>query len=308
MLKDTSHPERSSRHPGSSPRLLPSFSTPVIEPLVTYLDGLVATYETPAFIPDDPIAIPHGFDDPRDREIIGLYAALLAWGRRSTILSKMAELCERMSYRPFEFVRTFSVGRDGHRLAGFKHRTFQPDDALWLTQNLHMVLERYGTIENLCFSFMTPGYDHVGPAIQGFSDTVSRADPNTPSRLEKHLARPSTGSACKRLCMYLRWMVRPGPVDFGIWTSFQPAQLVLPLDVHSGRTARLLGLISRPINDWRAALELTETCRRFRPDDPCRYDYAFFGPAVQGTSVDVSLIVSGQRISTIPPSARNARS
>lgn len=254
--------------------------------LKAYLDHLVATYEQPAFIQDDPIAIPHGFDDPRDREVIGLYAALLAWGQRRTILKKMAELCERMQYRPYRFVLSFDEARDGSRLAGFKHRTFQPIDALWLTKSLGAALRRWETVEALFARHLPDGASDVGPAIQGFSETMMTVLPDTPARLQKHLARPNTGSACKRLAMYLRWMVRPGPVDFGTWTRIHPRQLVLPLDVHSGRQARAVGLLQRRPNDWRAVMELTHHCRRFCPDDPARYDFAFFGAGAYGASLD----------------------
>ncbi len=250
--------------------------------LQTYLDSLVARYEQPAFIADDPIAIPHGFDDPRDREVIGLYAALLAWGRRATIMAKLAELCERMRFRPYAFVRNFDVQRDAARLDGFKHRTFQPTDALHLTRSLSALLREHDTLESVFASHLSPDTPHIGPALQGFSESVMTAAPGIPKRLQKHLARPSTGSACKRLSMYLRWMVRPGPVDFGAWTRIAPAQLVLPLDVHTGRQARALGLLTRKQDDWRAALALTDRCRAFDSNDPCRYDFALFGSGAYG--------------------------
>ena len=127
--------------------------------LRAYLDGLAARFERTAFIADDPIAIPHGFDDPRDREVIGLYAALLAWGRRATILAKMADLAERMRFRPYAFVRDFDPARDGLRLEGFKHRTFQPADAFHLTRALSALLREHGSlgalveVENLRVTF-----------------------------------------------------------------------------------------------------------------------------------------------------------
>ena len=256
------------------------------EPLQAYLDGLVAQFEQPAFIHDDPIAIPHGFDDPRDQEVIGLYAAILAWGRRATILKKMADLCERMRYRPYQFVHDFDEGRDADRLATFKHRTFQPLDALWFTKNLSRALRRFETVEVLFAHHLPDEADDVGPAIQGFSEAIMTMAPDTPHRLRKHLARPAAGSACKRLCMYLRWMVRPGPVDLGIWTALHPRHLVLPLDVHSARQARALGMVTRKANDWKAALELTHRCKHLCPDDPARYDYAFFGVGAYGLSLD----------------------
>ncbi len=252
----------------------------------TYLDELVSRFEQPSFIGTDPISIPHGFDDPRDQEIIGLFAAILAWGRRETVLAKMAELCERMQYRPYRFVYDFRIDRDEARLRGFKHRTFQPVDALWMVQSLSVIVRHYGGLEAAFAAGLTDDTTDVGPAIQHFSDTVLLSASGMPARTAKHLARPATGSACKRLCMYLRWMVRSGPVDLGIWSRIRPDQLVLPLDVHSGRASRALGLVSRAQNDWKAAMELTEACRVLSPEDPCRYDYAFFGTGVLGVPLD----------------------
>ncbi len=260
-------------------------------PLKPYLNGLVARYEQPRFIADDPIAIPHSFDDEGDREVIGLYAALLAWGRRATIMAKLAELAERMRFRPHAFVRDFDIERDGPRLEGFKLRTFQPADAFHLTRALSALLREHGTLETAFVRHLSPDAPHIGPAIQGFSESVMRAVPDVPPRLQKHLARPSTGSACKRLSMYLRWMVRPGPVDFGAWTRITPAQLVLPLDVHTGRQARALGLLTRTQDDWRAALELTDCCRAFDAADPCRYDFALFGSGAYGHEHPPELLV-----------------
>ena len=221
--------------------------------------------------------------------MIGLYAALLAWGRRETVLNKMEDLCERMDDRPYAFVRNFDPARDADALDGFVHRTFQPEDAFWFTKNLSAALKRHGSVEAIFADHLPDdgsSADGIGHAIQGFSETMLQIDPQTPQRLRKHLARPKAKSACKRLNMYLRWMVRPGPVDFGIWTRLSPVQLMLPLDVHSGRQARALGLIERKSNDWKAVRILTAICRQFCPDDPARYDFAFFGVGAHEDSLD----------------------
>jgi uncharacterized protein (TIGR02757 family) len=255
-----------------------------------YLDRLVARHETEDFIDGDPISIPHAFDDPRDQAVIGFYAALLAWGRRDVMLRKLEELCERMDYAPHRFVRTFDAHRDGDALDGFVHRTFQPIDARWLTTNLSAALARYGSMERL-FAVHLPGdaaedESPVGDMLQGVSTTLLTMHDGTPQRLRKHLARPEAGSACKRLNMYLRWMVRPGPVDFGHWTCLDPADLMLPVDVHVGRQARALGLLTRKTNDWKAVRRLTAVCKHFCPSDPARYDFAFFGVGAQDDSLD----------------------
>jgi uncharacterized protein (TIGR02757 family) len=260
-----------------------------LDALHEYLDTLVDRYEQPAFIDNDPISSPHAFDDPRDQEVIGLYAALLAWGRRDVMLRKLEELCERMDHAPYRFVRTFDPDTDGDALDGFVHRTFQPIDAHWLTTNLSAALDRHGSVEAL-FEAHRPedGTDDspVATMIQEVSTTLLTIHDDTPERLRKHLARPEAGSACKRLNMYLRWMVRPGPVDLNLWSVLDPAELMLPVDVHVGRQARSLGLLQRKTNDWKAVRRLTAVCRHFCASDPARYDFAFFGVGAQDDSLD----------------------
>lgn len=261
-------------------------SAPVSPEVAAWLDGLVARYETPAFVLDDPISVPHAFDDPADREIVGFYAALLAWGRRATILNKLGDLCARMRHAPAAFVRDYDDDRDGACLDGFVHRTFSSADARSLTIGLSGLLRRYGSLEAAYAAHLGPpdadGRRDVGAAIEGVAGELLA---DAPRRLARHLPRPSTGSACKRVAMYLRWMVRPGPVDFGQWTAISPADLLLPLDVHSGRTARAIGLLHRTQDDWRATRELTHACRRLSPDDPARYDFALFGAGVYGAAL-----------------------
>ena len=243
------------------------------------LDPLVERYERPAFVHDDPISVVWAFDDPADQEVIGLYAALLAWGRRSVILAKLAELVERMGGQPHRFVRDFGPAHHG-RLDGFKHRTFSSADAVSLTTAVRAALKAHGSLGTLFASGLEDGAD-IGPAIQRFSDTLLTITPEAGVR-SKHLARPSTGSACKRLSMYARWMTRPGPVDMGLWDAVRPDQLVIPLDVHTGTQARRLGLLTRRYDDWRAVQELTDVCRALSPQDPARYDFALFGLGAYG--------------------------
>lgn len=278
--------------------------------LERYLDSLVDRYETRAFIANDPISIPHLFDDPRDQEVMGLYAALLAWGRRDVMLRKLRELCARMDGAPDRFVRSFDMDRDAPALADFVHRTFQPVDAIWLTQNLRIALDRYGTVENL-FAAHRPSptalasdRSPVRPMLNGVSTTLTTLHDDTPQRLRKHLARPERGSACKRFNMYLRWMVRQGPVDFGLWNCLEPRELMVPMDVHVGRQARALGLVRRKTNDWTAVRRLTAVCRQFQPSDPARYDFAFFGIGSQEDSLDTRFTGDNSVDSSSLPSPR----
>ena len=258
--------------------------------LKTYLDCLVRKFESPDFIDYDPIIIPHSFEDPQDQEVIGLFAALLAWGQRKTLLKKLEELCERMSYKPMKFVYDFSSNPNEHALSGFKHRTFQPSDAISLITNVSLIIREFGSLENAFSYGMSTTSLHIETGLQAFSNLLFDINPSTPGRLRKHLARPNSGSACKRFCMYLRWMVRPGPVDLAVWKSVDTSQLVLPLDVHSGRQSRSLGMLDRSANNWKAALELTRNCRLMSPQDPARYDFAFFGLGVNNIPIDPQFI------------------
>ena len=267
-------PDRPDGAPAAEP-----FPAPGTAAFRDALDALVARYERPAFVADDPVSVPRAFDDPADQEIAGLFAALLAWGRRATLLAKLADLLERMDHRPARFVHDFAPGREG-ALAGFKHRTFGEADAVATARAVRAVLRSHGSLGAL-FASGLGGAPDIGPALQHFSDTLLTADPACPPRA-KHLARPSTGSAAKRLSMYARWMVRPGPVDLGLWGGVRPDQLVIPLDVHTGRQARRLGMLTRTQDDWRAVQELTAACRALCPEDPARYDYALFGLGAYG--------------------------
>ena len=255
-------------------------------PNPSYLDRLVTHFESPSFIPDDPISLCHAFADRSDQEIIGLYAATLAWGSRAVILSKLEELCTRMQFRPWRFVTQFDPNRDKDVLRTFVHRTFQSEDCLAFTHNLSLLIRQYGSVENI-FGCQ-PEETDTRLSIERFSTRMMTARPDTPVRLQKHLARPSRGSACKRLSLYLRWMVRPGPVDLGLWNSMKPRQLVLPLDIHSGRQARILGLLKRNMNDWKAVIELTDACRKLNMNDPARYDFALFGLGAYGAPFEDS--------------------
>lgn len=248
-----------------------------------YLDPVAERFERVDFIEDDPISIPHAFNDPEDQVLIGLFASLLAWGRRDIMLAKLGDLCERFDFQPARFIRDYRPSRDRDRLVGFKHRTFNDED-------LHGLVSALQTVTSSCSleSLFKEGMSAEAPVRDGIehvSSTLLNAVPGQPSRIKKHVARPSTGSACKRINMFLRWMVRPGPVDLGLWTCLDPSDLLLPLDVHSGTQARAVGMLHRKSNDWRAVVELTESCRALDPVDPCRYDFAFFGAGSAGESL-----------------------
>ena len=254
--------------------------------LKAYLDRVADRYEQFSFIDADPICIPHAFENPRDQEIMGLFAALLAWGRRDVLIRKLEDLCARMDFRPYQFVRDFRRGPGSDQLKGFGHRTFLEEDAVEMVYRIQHAIKTHHSLEAVCKNAITDENEHIGPAIEALSSSLLCTPDVAPVRLRKHLARPSAGSACKRLSMFFRWMVRPGPVDLGIWTTIRTDQLVLPLDVHSGRQARAVGLLVRKSDDWKAALELTRNCKKLDAHDPCRYDFALFGTGAAGETLE----------------------
>jgi uncharacterized protein (TIGR02757 family) len=245
--------------------------------LKVFLDRKVERYNNPSFIEKDPISIPHRFEDPRDIEIMAFFAAIFAWGRRQTIINKCERLIELMEGTPFRFIREHTE-QDLKRFLDFKHRTFQPTDALYFIYFLNYHYQRHETLE----AAFTPGLkeqpDTVAPALTYFYQYFFSL-PDAPERTRKHIATPEKNSTCKRLNMFLRWMVRKDEqgVDFGLWEQIHAHQLICPIDVHVNRVARQLGLLQRKQTDWKAALELTDNLRQLAPEDPVKYDFALFG-------------------------------
>lgn len=242
--------------------------------LKAFLDEKVALYNQPSFIPDDPISIPHQFSKKQDIEISGLFAATLAWGQRKTIINKCNELMEMMDHTPHDFILHHS-DHDLKRFLNFKHRTFNPTDTLFFIDFLNAHYRHHDSLES---AFVSGGNGDMKSYLTNFHDSLFE-HPNAPDRTKKHVATPKRKSACKRLNMYLRWMVRKDEkgVDFGIWNTITPAQLICPLDVHVDRVAKKLGLLKRKATDWQAALELSEKLKQFDPLDPVKYDFALFG-------------------------------
>jgi uncharacterized protein (TIGR02757 family) len=245
------------------------------EELKAFLDAKYLEYNRPDFIDGDPVSIPHRFQRKEDIEIAGLMAALLAWGRRDQIIKAADRLMGLMWDAPFDFV--MEAGDD--ELAGlqnFVYRTFQGEDGEAIVRGLRRIYQEMGGLEEVMS--MHPAEKDTWSAIIGLREAMI-SHPEFPDRTQKHLANPGKGSSAKRLNMYLRWMVRNDGrgVDFGIWKGISPAQLICPLDVHTGNVGRALGLVTRKQNDWKAALELTEGLREMDPKDPTRYDFSLFG-------------------------------
>lgn len=244
------------------------------------LNQKVEEFNNPSFIQNDPISIPHQFTLKEDIELVAFWTSMFAWGQRKTIINKSNELFDLMDGAPHQFITQHKT-KDLKRFETFKHRTFQPTDTLYFIQFFKHFYKKNKSLETAFSQFITEEDEHIGKALEGFHQLFF-ALPDAPQRTRKHVSTPARKSTCKRLCMFLRWMVRDDSkgVDFGIWKNIKPAQLLCPLDVHVDRVARKLNLISRKQTDWQTTLELTKNLREFDPQDPVKYDFALFGMGI----------------------------
>jgi uncharacterized protein (TIGR02757 family) len=225
--------------------------------LKLFLNKKVKQYNHPDFIAADPICIPHTFSKKQDIEIAGFFAAIFAWGNRTTIINKSRELMQLMHNAPHDFV-IHHTKKDLHRLEGFKHRTFNTTDLLYCIEFFKTHYTTDASLETAFTKWIHKKDVTIENGLNGFYNYFFSL-PDVPERTRKHIASPLKNSSCKRLNMYLRWMVRNDNkgVDFGIWKNISPSQLIIPLDVHVTRTAKQLNILQTKQSDWQAALELT---------------------------------------------------
>ncbi len=250
--------------------------------LKTFLDKKVAEFNQPSFIAKDPICIPHAFTRLQDVEISGFFAAIFAWGNRTTIINKGMELMRLMHNAPHDFCLHHS-DNDLKALLDFKHRTFNATDLLYFIEFFKEHYTTYNSLEHAFFNIDNDVSDHssgmsnVENALVSFNKYFFSL-PEVPNRTKKHISSPYRNSTCKRLNMFLRWMVRHDNkgVDFGLWKSISPPDLIMPVDLHVARVAKHFGLLNRSQVDWQAAKELTERLKIFDSDDPVKYDFALF--------------------------------
>ncbi len=274
----------------------------MVENLKNFLDAKVAQYNQPNFIALDPVCIPHLFTKKQDIEIMGFWAAILAWGQRITIINKSKQLINLMGGAPHDFILNHQE-TDLKLFLNFKHRTFNATDTLYF---IHFLKHHYTNFNSLEDAFLPYGDAGGKRALWLRATDVSSTNEmelnlnienhlnhfrayffsleDYPARTKKHISSPMQKSTCKRLNMFLRWMVRNDNcgVDFGIWQRILPSQLVCPCDVHVDRVARNLGLITRKQTDWQTAVELTQALKTFDAQDPVKYDFALFGLGVEG--------------------------
>ncbi|HEY2726151.1 MAG TPA: TIGR02757 family protein [Parafilimonas sp.] len=240
-----------------------------------FLNSKVEEYNQPSFIKDDPISIPHLFTKKQDIEIAGFFAAVFAWGNRITIINKSKELMQLMNMQPYQFC-LYASSKELKTLVHFKHRTFNATDLLYFVEFLQYHYRHNDSLENAFTKWGT----NVEQMLIGFHRYFFSLE-HAP-RTKKHIATPEKKSNCKRLNMFLRWMVRNDKkaVDFGIWKNIKPSQLICPVDVHVARVAKRFNLLHRKQIDWNAAIELTEYLKTLDANDPVKYDFALFGLGV----------------------------
>lgn len=244
------------------------------------LERLHDEFNRESFIEADPISVPHAFSATEDREIAGFLAATIAWGNRRAIVKSAHRMMRYMDNAPYDFVLNAS-DEEIAQLSTYVHRTFNGGDFQTFVRALRHIYTRWGSMG----AYFESGYERhhdLRPVLSEFRREFLSLPHDT--HADKHLSSIDKGAACKRLCMYLRWMVRRDErgVDFGLWTKIPMSALYMPLDVHTGRMGRSMGLLSRKQSDWKAVEELTASLREFSADDPVRYDYALFGVGITG--------------------------
>ena len=248
------------------------------EEMFELLESLHDKFNNESFIEADPISVPHSFSRAEDREIAGFLAATIAWGNRRAIVQSAHRMMRYMDNQPYDFVVNAS-NEEIATLSSYVHRTFNGGDFQDFVRALRHIVSQWGSIGG----YFESHYEECGDLRKVLSDfrrDFHAVDHNPHS--EKHLSSIDKGAACKRLFMYLRWMVRRDDrgVDFGLWQRIPMSALYMPLDLHTGRMGRSLGLLNRKQDDWKAGEELTATLRNFSNDDPVRYDYSLFGVGI----------------------------
>jgi len=250
---------------------------PSLQEIKILLDQKVELYNQTSFIENDPISIPHQFSKLQDIEIAAFWTAMLSWGQRKTIINKANELMSLMDHAPYDFMINHKDS-DLKALLTFKHRTFQPDDTLYFISFFKDFYAHHTSLEE---AFDIRESANVRSMLINFHHQFFSL-PDKMERTRKHVSTPARHSACKRLNMFLRWMVRRDNkgVDFGLWDSIAPSQLMIPLDVHVFKISHSLGLLERNKSDWQAVEELTAQLRHMDSDDPVKYDFALFSIGV----------------------------
>lgn len=236
------------------------------------LDALVDTFDVSTISPD-PLELVLRYDEPRGQEVAGLIAAAFAYGRAETIVANLGVVLTRMGASPYEYLRAYDRRHAARVFRGFAHRFHKTPDLLAFFACIAKTIEQHGSIGALFESVYVESDPDIGPTLARFTDALLGVQRENAS-LRYLLTSPVDGSACKRMNLFLRWMVRRTSPDLGLWTFVDPAKLLIPVDTHIHRIATFLGLNDRKSADWKAARAITDRLSRFDPADPVRYDFA----------------------------------
>jgi len=243
-----------------------------------WLEGLFRRYHRPELIPPDPLQVLRRYADPADREIVGLVAALLAYGNVKAILGGVEGVLERLGERPARYLCEHGPAALGRRFEGFRYRVTSAADLTGLLVGARGLIRRHGSLDAALGACLAAADDGLLPGLGRWADALT-ASAGRP--LHHLLPHPGRGSACKRLMLYLRWMVRRDAIDPGGWTSVSPARLIAPVDTHMHQVALALGWTRRRQANLATALEVTAALRGACPADPIRYDFALTRPGIR---------------------------
>ena len=240
------------------------------------LDELYDHYDA-RFVDPDPLQYVRMQSTDADREVVGYIASALAFGNVATIKASIGAVLALLGPRPADAVRALSLRDAEGALRGFVHRWIRGGDVARLLLALRRLLEEHGSLEDAFAAGHARDAAHVGPGLEAVMRRALELAGPLPARggVRYFFPSPATGGACKRPCLWLRWMVRRGGVDAGTWTAVKPSQLVMPLDAHVIAIARRVKLTRYKSPGWKMALDLTERLKRFDPEDPVKYDFAF---------------------------------
>lgn len=263
------------------------------------LDSFYGGYNFRDRLLHDPIAFPHRYSDPDDIEIAAFIASCFAYGKISLFQPVIEKVLRPGGSRPADFFRNFDPKKDRRYLQGISYRFNREEDVLCLISIVSSALRAHGSLRGLFYQYYSPEHEDVRDALSGFVNYLRAADvsclcgrgrdshgrkddaPAGRPRMDtgtygvlQFFPSPESGSACKRMNLFLRWMVRSRDIDFGIWEKVPPSKLIIPLDVHIARIGACLGLTHRKTADWKTAKEITEALKRYDPHDPLKYDFA----------------------------------
>ncbi len=253
------------------------------------LDRLYSDYDFQGRIAHDPIELPHQYSRPEDIEISGFIASCLAYGKVTLFKPVIKALLSRMGQSPCDFLIHFNVRRQRDLFAGLRYRFNRNDDIIGLLYVLSSVIKKYGSLESAFKRHYRKSDSSVAAGLAGIIDiflgmdtAAVYGDDMKREGLLQFFPSPSRGSACKRMNIFLRWMIRDRDIDFGIWKGIPKNKLVIPLDVHIARISRCLGFTRRSTQDWKMAVEITESLKTIDPEDPLKYDFALCHQGIAG--------------------------